>query len=267
MQVEVYRQSQATVRVIDIQEILDYNYCSNLYKLKYLNEQVEENLTDKYDKTLRKCFYAYLNMLKNNSSVEVNYLTRLWGKYWIKDKSTLKLMTKASANSRDKYDVLRKSGIDSLISFHDMIKIGEQYPILVGKEYRVNITPTIILTGKFEYIREFNLGGDNHVFQIIKFNHKKDKYLTMYQMRHDLELTAMDYAFQSLFKIDEPQQMVYANIYKEKFVPSYRNQKDFEILKQTVINTVKCITNEIYNISPDSKCFMCSYRNQCQEQL
>lgn len=249
---------------IDIQEILDYNYCPVYYKLKYSNPGLE-NLTEAYDRILRKCFYSYINLLKSNSSVDIGYLTKLWGKHWIKDKSLIKLMTTPSASMRDRYDLLRKNGIESLISFHNLMKQGSQYPILINKGYEIRISNNIILTGKWEYIRELQTEEDN-IFQIIKFQHRKDKFQTLMQMRYDLELTAAAYAFETTFTAPN-YQVVYANIYKEKMVPSYRDKSDFNILKQTVINTVKCISNNIYTISPDTKCFHCIYRNQCENYI
>lgn len=250
---------------IGINEVLDYNYCSMYYKLKQDNPGVE-NMTELYDRVLRNCFSSYLNLLKSNSSANIGYLTRLWGKNWIKDKTMIKLMAQPSANSRDIYDKLRRNGIDALHSFHNLIKIGNQYPILVNKGYEINIGKNIVLTGKWEYVREFRLDDNTTVFQIIKFTHKKDKFQTMMQMRHDIELTAADLAFNSLFTVPE-RQVVYANIYKEKMVPSYRDEYDHSVLKETIINTVKCINNNIYNVSPDKRCFHCTYRNLCEDYI
>ena len=256
--------SQSKEYKIDIQEILDYNYCPVYYKLKHNNSGLE-NLTQTYDKLLRNCFYSYITSLKNNSSVSIDYLTKLWGKYWIKDKTLIKLMTTPSASLRDRHNLLRKNGIESLISFHNLMKQGSQYPILINKGYSVKITDNITLTGRWEYIRELHT-EDNSIFQIIKFQHKKDKFQTLMQMRYDLELTAAAYAFESMFTTPS-YQVVYANIYKEKMVPSFRDANDFNILKQTVINTIKCIENNIYTISPDTKCFHCTYRNQCENYI
>lgn len=248
---------------ISIQEVLDYNYCPIYYKLKYSSGL--ENLSEAYDRLLKKCFYSYLTSLKNDSSVKLNHLTKLWGKHWIKDKSLVKLMTTPSSSMRDRYDLLRKNGIDTLISFHNIIKNDNQYPILINKGYSVKITNNITLTGVWEYIRELYTENGN-TFQIIKFQHKKDKFQTLMQMRYDLELTAAAYAFESLFTAPD-YQVAYANIYKEKVITSFRDKKDFNILKQTVINTVKCIENNIYTISPDTKCFHCTYRNKCENYI
>lgn len=250
---------------IGIQEVLDYNYCPIYYKLKY-NNSGSENLTEAYDRLLRSCFYSYITALKNNSNVEIGFLTRMWGKHWIKDKTMIKLMTTPSASMRDRHDLLRKNGIEALISFHELMKQGSQYPILINKGYSVNITNNIILTGIWEYIREFHDDNNNTTFQIIKFQHRKDKFQTLMQMRYDLELTAAAFAFEETFTTKD-YQVVYANIYKKKIVPSFRDTKDFNILKQTVINTVKCIKNNVYTICPDTKCFHCTYRNQCESYI
>lgn len=252
---------------IDIEEVLDYNFCPMYYKLKYDNPSAEkENMSDTYNKLIRQCFYSYLNLLKGDSCVDIGYLKKLWGKYWIKDKNMLKIMTMPSSNTRDTHDLLRKAGIETLSSFHNLMKVGHQYPILINKGYKINITNNITLTGKWEYIREFEIDNNTKVFQIIKFTHKKDKFQTLMQMRHDIELTAADLAFNTIFTAPK-RQVVYANIYKERMVPSYRDARDHAILKQTVINTVKCIHNNIFSISPDVKCYHCTYRNQCEDYI
>lgn len=258
-------QAGLSLNKISVDEVLDYNYCPMYYKLKYDNPETE-NIIEAYNRIIRKCFSSYLNLLKGSSSVDVGYLTKLWGKYWIKDKCMVKLIARPSSNIRDTHDTLRKTGIDTLISFHNLIKIGSQYPILINKQYSVNITPNIVLTGNWEYIRELRIDNENTIFQIIKFNHKKDKFQTLMQMRHDIELTAAAYAFENIFTAPQ-HQVVYANIYKEKMIPSYRDENDYRMLKQTVIDTVKCIKNNIYPISPDIKCYHCSYRNQCEDYI
>lgn len=249
---------------INIQEILDYNFCPVYYKLKHDNPG--ENISDAYDRILRACFYSYINLLKNNSSVDIGYLTRLWGKHWVKDASMTKMMLTPSSTLRDKHGILRKNGIDSLISFHNLMKEGEQYPILTNKQYSIKINNNITLNGTFEYIREYHEDNKDPVFQIIKFNHKKDKFQTLMQMRHDLELTATALAFKTMFTADNFQ-VAYANIYKEKIITSFRDENDFNTLRQTVINTVKCIKNNIYTVSPDVKCFHCTYRNECEAYI
>jgi len=250
---------------ISIEEVMDYNYCPMYYKIKHDNPGME-NMSEAYDRILKSCFNSYLNQLKGNNVVDLGYLTKLWGKYWIKDKSMVKLMTTPSSNTRDTYDLLRKNGIDSIISFHELIKIGEQFPILINKGYEVDITKEITLTGKWDYIREFKLDRENSVFQIIKFVHKKDKFQTLMQMRHDIELTAASYAFDKMFTAQNVQ-VVYANIYKKRMIPSYRDESDTELLKQTITNTVKCINNKIFTICPDVRCYHCTYRNQCEEKI
>lgn len=256
--------SQGKKYKIDISEILDYNYCPVYYKLKH-TDTGSENLSEAYDRILKSCFYSYINSLKNNSNVDLGYLTKLWGSRWIKNKSLIKLMIAPSASMRDRYDMLRKTGIDSLFSFHNLMKAGNQYPVLINTKYCVPISKTIELTGNIEYLREIT-DDKGARFQIIKFQHNKDRFQTIMQMRYDLELTAAACAFEYMFTSKE-YEVVYANIYKEKMVPSHRDDKDFNILKQTIINTVKCITNNIYTISPDTKCFHCTYRNQCESYI
>jgi CRISPR/Cas system-associated exonuclease Cas4 (RecB family) len=85
-------------------------------------------------------------------------------------------------------------------------------------------------------------------------------------MNHDLELTAAALAFHENFN-PKDFELVYVDIYTKRQIVSYRNNKDFEMLKKTVIGVVHCLQNNICCVSPSKVCYHCEYRDVCSENF
>ena len=251
--------------VLDVKEILDFSWCPRYYDLKHENPN-ERNLKEAYDIALHKCFYQYLLALQNNTPSGIKTLKYRWGKEWIKQKTNTEIICTPSALKRDTYDAKRKAGIDAIITF-DKIMNTPQYPIIINKEYSIDITKDIALKGIWEYVREIEVNGSK-VIQLMKFRTENNRFQILNQMNHDLELTAAALAFKDTFNISELEfQLVYVDIYKKKMIASYRTDKDFKLLKNTVISVAKCLRDEIRCVSPDKKCYHCEYRDICSSSL
>ena len=243
---------------------MDYSWCPMYHQLKSKKPNVEI-ITNAYDDALHKCFYSYLAKLQNDNFVDLGYLKQLWGKVWIKQKSNSELIIKPTPSERDTHNKKRKDGIDAIYSFHSLMGEFNQYPVIINKQFSVPITKNITLTGSWEYIREVVHDGQRK-FQILKFNTANNKFQTIMQMSHDIELTSANYAFKKLFK-DVDVELIYVNIYKKKMIPSYRTEEDFNLLRKTVVNAVKGIKAEIQVVSPDTRCFHCEYRKECDNTI
>lgn len=256
-------QCTSAVLKLSIKDVIDYCWCPRYYELKHNNPN-EQNLKELYDEALHRCFYSYLLALQNDTlKNNLENLKYRWGKEWIKQKKNSQIICTPSALKRDTYDAKRRAGIDAIITF-DKIMNTPQYPILVNKDYSIQITDDIILTGTWEYIREVEIAGDK-IFQIMKFRTENNRFQIASQTHHDLELTAAAMAFHKMFNGNF--QLVYVDIYKKKVVPSYRTTKDFELLRETVKSVAHCIRNNIKCISPDKKCYHCEYRDICTAGL
>lgn len=259
-------QCTSAVLKLNIKDVLDFSWCPKYYELKNNNPN-ERNLKEAYDIALHKCFYQYLLALQNDTLLEgLKTLKYRWGKEWVKQKTNSEIICTPSAVKRDTYDAKRKAGIDAIITF-DKLMQGSQYPILVNKNYSIQITNDIILTGTWEYAREIEI-NDKKIIQLMKFRTENNRFQVLSQMNHDLELTAAALAFSETFNLNHADfQLVYVDIYKNKMIASYRTVKDFELLKQTVISVAKCIRNNIKCISPDKRCYHCEYRDACSASL
>lgn len=253
------QQCTLAVRRISIKDILDFAFCPKYYDLKHRTAD-ELNMKEAYDISLHNVFYAYLRALQNDTlKNSIEFLKYKWGKEWIKNKTSTEIILTPSALKRDLYDSKRRSGIDAIITF-DKLMETPQCPIIINREYELQITDNIILTGVWEYIREVTI-KDDKVFQILKFKTENNRFQVLGQMHHDLELTAAEMAFEQTF--NGTAQLVYVDIYKKKMIPSYRAIQDRQMLIQTVKSVVQCLENNIRCVSPDKKCYHCEYRNEC----
>jgi len=214
---------------------------------------------------LHRCFYSYLTALQNDTLTDsLKTLKYKWGKEWVKQKTNAEIICTPSALKRDTYDAKRRAGIDAIITF-DKLMNTPQFPILVNKKYSIKIANNITLTGVWEYVREIEVNGKK-VIQLMKFRTENNRFQVLGQMNHDLELTAAALAFSQMFSANDVQ-LVYVDIYKKKMISSYRTQKDFDLLKKTVISVARCIRGNIRCVSPDKKCYHCEYRDVCTSSL
>lgn len=250
---------------LTIRQIMDYIFCPYYYKMKYEDNVLLKNTETLYDELIHKCYYIYLNHFKNTGETNLSLLMNSWGKFWIKENQTAKVMIKPSGNSKNRYDTLRKAGIRNLVSFDKMISGTKQYPIMVNKKFNIRINKHVNLTGDYEYIRETGACTDKHCFEILKLGHVKDAFMTEYQMMHSIELTAAMYAFKKTFNTDNvPIKGTWMNMSKNSVIESFKDENEYRLFEQTAIGTARCIASKIFPYSPDERCFICSYRNQCK---
>ena len=253
--------SEEKINKVNIKDIIDYCKCPKYYKLKNKDSN-EFNLKEAYDKCLHKCFYCYLSGLQQDDIRSgIDTLKTRWGKEWIKLKKNSEIICTPSSFKRDTYDGKRKAGIDAIFTFYDIMEKDKQFPIAINKDYELQITPNIILTGTWEYIREIERNG-NKIIQLIKFQTESNRFRTNHQINHDLELTAAALVFKTMFNIDEFE-IAYVDIYLKKLILTTRSSGDFKTLKNTIISTIKSIENNLECISPDVTCYHCEYRNNC----
>ena len=248
--------------LIDIKDVLNFGFCPRYYKLK--KEDPNPNIKDLYDESIHRVFYNYLNSMENGTLNYVNtYLKTLWGKEWIKtNKYSDMIITKSSAN-RDVYLELLRDGTESLFKFDEVISKDRQVPLMVNYRYEVEILPNIVLTGVFEYIREFIINDNFKTIQIIKFVPNHNKYMLQIAMKYNLELIAMSYAFEQLFNTKSPLQILSFDVRNKKVFTTVFNQTNYNVLKESIKNIIICIQNNIIISSPDKKCFYCDYRKVC----
>lgn len=247
---------------IDIKDVINFGFCPKYYKLK--KEDNNPNMRDLYDESIHRVFYNYLNALQNGTLNKVNtYLKTLWGKEWIKTNKYSDIMITSSSLQRDAYLQRLRDGNDSIFKFDEVISQGRQIPLMVNYRYEVEIIPNVILTGIFEYVREFLIDDNFRTIQLIKFIPNYNKYMLQVAMKYNLELIAMSYAFETLFNVKSPLQVLSFDVSHKRILTNIYNHKHYEILKESIKNIIICIQNNIIVQCPDRKCFNCDYRKIC----
>ena len=251
--------------MIDIADVRDFCFCPQYYDLKN-KDQNEINVRALYDKSLHRTFYAYLLALQENRlDSTLEFLKYRWGKEWIKYKNTKDILVTRSSIWRNSYEQLRKKGIDAIFNFNDIMLKDKQCPIIIGHKYQIEIIPNVILTGTYEYVREYTV-NNKKVIQLVKFITFTNRFNTNIARQFDIELMAAAYAFKETFNVDYFQ-VVTIEIETKKTTVNTYTDKEYNLLKQTVKNVVLSIQNNIKCISPDKQCYHCEYRNICINSL
>lgn len=195
----------------------------------------------------------------------IRFLKKRWGEAWIKQKTNSEIICTPSAMRYDSYDYKRKTGIEAIITFNDIINTP-QFPIIINKPYKIQLSKGLILRGVFEYVREIEQKDNTRTIQLMKFRTENNRFQVDSHMHHDLELTAMAIAFEEMFNVNEFE-LVYVDICKKKMISSFRGKKDIDLLKDTVRSVALCLKNNIRCVSPDKRCYHCEYRNVCKVSL
>lgn len=243
-----------------IDELRDYAHCPMLYKFKYVDQSNKTkliNIYEKYDKDLHIVAYRYFNKVKNDGIYDLKGLKSSWGHLWLDGKVDDDFNYNPQS-WRDTHMQRWKKGVDVIIKFHDHFKNIECSPIVIGTQYEYKLTNNITITGTWDLILEI---GDS--IEIIDFKTDNSKS-TPIHIDLDINVTSACYAFRKLTGQNESR-VGYYLYEKGKLIYTTRNDNDIELMKRNIINIIRCITNEIYYVCPDSKCCGCAYNDICRK--
>lgn len=248
--------------IINIQEVLDYAYCPMMYKYKYIDNLGDRYKTEleKYDICMHKCIYNFFTQAQFNK-ISIANLKASFASNWIKTNSITNIIYSEPSSWRDTENEKRKQGIEAIIKFYNLIKDNVGIPLVINKDYKVQMTSKIYLTGTFEVIREVaNKKGDKNI-EILSII-SDGKFYNDMCLEKDLKVSAASYAFRKTFETREDIIKFYS-IDKSKMYNTNRNKEDYKMLLNTVVNVCKCIHNEIFYICPTKKCHKCAYKKLC----
>lgn len=243
---------------VSIYEVLSYGYCPMLYKHLYVDNILRKNITldNEYNDAIKKSIYGYL-IASLDGNPNFSHIKSSWGRIWIKDKKTIEYLYSNPSSWRDTHNEKRKLGISCLKSFYDFYNDKPFYPVFMNKEYSINIG-SVKLIGTFDVVLEYN-----DKIYILCFK-TSDKNFNSININKDLEITAMSYAFKKLFGTKENEIIIF-NTNKGNYTYTKRNNKDYELFEESILNIYKSIYNNIFYISPNQKCNKCSCKNICMK--
>ncbi len=221
-------------------------------------------LYDKYEDTMHDALVYFLHDFMDGGYVSPRAIKLYWGTNWVKEKLVSNIIGKKS--SVNTYDTLRKQGITCITNMIEFMNMGYQFPLMVDKQYEVPLTKKVMLTGMFDYIREYSDDKDmqSKRFQALKFDYGGNS--THFVAKHDLSLIANDYAFKVLFD-NTNEQTGYIKLTTGTVFYTGHSLQDIELLKNIVLTTIKAIKGEIFIPSLNNKCVKCKYRKICDQHL
>ena len=246
---------------ISLDEVIDYAKCPMLYKLKYVDKIGTEytNLINKYKEDIKTIIYSSLYKIVEFENIQIEHLKIAWGKLWIKDKRKSNIIFSETLSNKDTYNERRKSGLDALLYFHKEFK-DPGIPIAINKEYEIDISNNLVLTGKFELIRKYKSSIDTAIFKL------DENHLQKLSLQYDLELNALNIANKKYINSMNKTITMYNLDKKKKININIKNLNE-ETFKNTVLNIYKAIYNKLFYIVPSERCVSCIYKDICTKKL
>lgn len=251
---------------IDIEEIIDYAKCPMLYafKYKYKHHKTDYvNITEKYNEDIHKVIYYSFSKIQNGSSMRIEDIKVAWGRAWIKDKRKNSLVFSDTPSNKDIYNDKRKKGFESLMSFYKKFNKNPGFPVIINEDYKLNITNSLVLTGKYEVVRELEDELSNKYLEVCIFKTDDCSNYSINNL-YDLKLIASSLAICNDVEYNNKKYMIY-NVDKKRTFYLKDVNLDKALFKKNILNIYKCIYNEIYYICPNEKCITCIYKDICND--
>ena len=252
---------------LTIKQVVDYCHCPMYYKFKYEHPDLKTetiNVLEKYDSDIHKTVYSFFGSIQNFEEPSLGALKRAFGKLWIGNRSAGQMLYSEPTSWRDTHNERRKRGINTLVGIYDNFKDNPGFPVVVNKEYQIQIHEDLTLTGTWEVIREVEIKGTKEI-QIIDFK-VQDKIHNRIHVDKDLEISAASLAFQEAFEMKEDR-ILYYGLEKNKVHNTSRGERDHEVLKHTVTSVAKAIDQRLFYAAPGDKCYSCMYKGVCSNSL
>ena len=251
---------------IDIQDVKEYCFCPMYYKYKKENKKTKYiNIVESYDFVIRQSIFSFFALISEGQGPSMYILKRTFGAKWIGRKTKEDVMYLKPGDWRDSHNERRKKGIKALVKFYDLFKERHGFPIALNKTYSVPISKNLNLTGSFEIIRELKDKNNVSSIDILHFRND-DVYKIDMAIDKDIEISALSFAFRSVFKVKEDQITIYS-LHRGKSNITYRTKEDYRVMIRTIKNVAYLIKNKIFYAFPDNKCYSCIYKDVCYVEL
>lgn len=242
--------------IIDINEILDFLYCPLYYKFKATDVYTPYlKITEKYSSDIKKFMNAYNTFLAKDGEININVVKSIFGSLWIGQKNKDDFIFIDTGDNRDTFSYYRKRGTDDTLKYHELSVKKPYIPLINNYSYKVEITKGLYLTGNIDLISQ-------HKEEIILVNYiPLSKFYTLSEIKNDINMMAMKYAYKKLFD-SEPDKSLNYIVDKGKYIESNKlNELKF---KQTIINIAKIIKNNLIYCSSYDRCYKCNYKTMCE---
>lgn len=247
---------------ISIDEIVDYSKCPMYYFFKYKQKASTDKIDvlSKYEEDLKKVVYYSFCKMQEGEFIRVEDIKQMWGKLWVKDKRKTELVFSDSSLHKDTYNVKRIKGLESLLSFKDYLADNKGFPIAINQEYKIRLDD-MILTGKFEVVREIENSNGEKQIQVCLF--KTDRDVPKLTNRYDMKFHCDALAIERMVEKDlKPNGMIYY-LEKGKIITKSCSSIERQIFLHNIRTVASLIRNNVFYMSVNSNCQSCIYKDIC----
>lgn len=257
---------------LHIQQLIDYQKCPTLYKFrwvdgidtKYTEQRQMPNkwhMHEDFDRALHQVAYGFFHEVADGRIPNEYYMKKRWGYAWSKGRSKEDILFD-TGSWRNEHRKLERRGLNALLRLHSHFKNNPGTPILIGKEYLIQIGKHT-LSGVIDLVREVNDEEGKPIIEIVDF--KSDDRPTILHVKGDMGVTAASLAFRKLFNYKE-NRITYHGIISGKEQYTVRDDKDSQLLEGAVNNIVKGIENNIFYPVLNDRCFECPFQKHCEKK-
>jgi CRISPR/Cas system-associated exonuclease Cas4 (RecB family) len=205
--------------------------------------------------------YGLFHQIADGRYPNIHYMKKRWGDTWNNNRTKEDVLFDTNSWRND-HRKLERKGTTALLALHKDFKNNPGTPILIGKEYKVQIGKHQV-TGVIDLVREITGPEDKPIIEILDF--KSDDRPTNLHVKGDIEVTAASMAFRKLFNYKE-NQITYHGILSGQQQTAVRTPKDYQLLEMAVDNVARAIEQEIFYPVLNHKCNECPFQKHCEKK-
>ena len=234
----------STVIKITQQQVLDYVRCPNYFYFKYLTK-IPDKTGPTFHSLIKTIINYYFSALMDNKVPSDKEIKNRWDK--MVEKYPLII-------SNDKL-IMKGYGLLNLFieyCYKNRVLIAD-----IDSPYQINVSSNTILTGQTGAVRLNE--GKLELFEIETSQKAPDQTLLNMSLKYTMQI----YALRELSIAHPITNVRILHLSSGKEFTTYRTNKDFDRLTNTLNKITKAIRNEIYYPREDYMCPQCSFKTYC----
>lgn len=253
-------------------QIHTYLHCPSKYKFRYVDGiNMPKSKKVIYKIALHKTVDFFFFSILGGWVPSPKQMKDKWASTWtelneIKTDNLTDLIlkpTKITSGGRKVSDPEMISGMEMIHNFYHFNKDNPGLPVGVGLDFRVPIFDNVIVTGKFELVREILDQNDGKRYiEIVDFKTGSES-IDPFSIKNDFNLTLTSFAFRNLFQNAEEDRLKYHYLKSGYDVITYRGENDFNRMKATIKGVAVGIENKLFYPRQTPMCRSCEFKDIC----
>jgi hypothetical protein len=243
---------------VSIREIRDYVKCPLQYKLRHIDEMLEDRSIENYFRDYFKLvIYFYYFSIIENKKKSFEAMMKRWEELWFSS-DMMELFPEAELKEKS------NEAVTLLTNF--IKKYGEERctPIAANFQYEAIFEgkENLHVTGDIDLIKIINDRTNRKETCLVDFSLSKT-YPDSFLIKNDISLSVASFAFRSNFKSKEDK-MIVQSLRRQDDTPTLRTGMDYSRAERSIRNICIGIRDGIFYPNPTPmNCPSCSYRLFC----